>query len=133
MTTVHELVKFERKLPTEDADIAEIVRDILIVQARFAAEQKRPLGRGTHTKGVCARATFEVFDAAKALARSRRSRRAWPGALCRAGRLSRPRSASRTPRRTFQADSKRTCARCRFRSRCRPESAPAAARASTTR
>jgi mono/diheme cytochrome c family protein len=55
-------VTFERKWPTEDADIAGIVRDILTVQARFAAEQKRPLGRGTHTKGVYVRATFEVFD-----------------------------------------------------------------------
>src|SRR6185295_10104662 len=27
--------------------------------------QKRPLGRGTHTKGVCARATLEIFDVAK--------------------------------------------------------------------
>src|SRR4051812_32082683 len=55
---------FERKLPTEQADIAEIVAGILAVQARFARRQKRPLGRGTHTKGVCLRATFEVFDVA---------------------------------------------------------------------
>jgi mono/diheme cytochrome c family protein len=54
--------KFERPGPTESADIAEIVRGILTVQARFAAEQHRPLGRGTHTKGVCLRAEFEVFD-----------------------------------------------------------------------
>ncbi len=53
---------FERKLPTEDADVAEIVRDVLIVQAQYATAQKRPLGRGTHTKGVCVRATFEVLD-----------------------------------------------------------------------
>ena len=56
---------FERKLPTEQQDIAEIVAGILAVQARFARRQKRPLGRGTHTKGVCARATFEIFDVAK--------------------------------------------------------------------
>ena len=49
---------FERKLPTEQQDIADIVAGILAVQARFARQQKRPLGRGTHTKGVCARATL---------------------------------------------------------------------------
>ena len=54
--------KFERRSPTEAADVAEIVRDILKVQARFAAKQQRPLGRGTHTKGVCLSAEFEVFD-----------------------------------------------------------------------
>jgi mono/diheme cytochrome c family protein len=58
------LMEFERKLPTEQADIAEITAGILAVQARFARQQKRPLGRGTHTKGVCVRATFEVFDLA---------------------------------------------------------------------
>lgn len=55
-------MEFERKPPTEEADIAEIARDILIVQQRFAQKGKRALGRGTHTKGVCCRATFEVFD-----------------------------------------------------------------------
>jgi len=61
------MVNFEKKRPTEDADIAEIVKDILIVQAEKAADQGRPLGRGTHTKGVGARATFEVFDLGKTL------------------------------------------------------------------
>ena len=56
---------FERKLPTEQQDVADIVAGILAVQARFARKQKRPLGRGTHTKGVCVRATLEIFDAAK--------------------------------------------------------------------
>ena len=32
-----------------------------MVQARAAAEQHRPLARGTHAKGVCARAQFEVL------------------------------------------------------------------------
>ena len=59
------MVNFERKLPTEEIDAADIVRGILKVQAAFAAAQKRPLGRGTHTKGICARATFEVFDLAR--------------------------------------------------------------------
>jgi mono/diheme cytochrome c family protein len=54
--------KFERQGPTEAADVAQIVRGILTIQARFAAQQQRPLGRGTHTKGVCLRAEFEVFD-----------------------------------------------------------------------
>jgi mono/diheme cytochrome c family protein len=54
--------KYERASPTEAADIDEIVRGILTVQARFASQQHRPLGRGTHTKGVCVRAEFEVFD-----------------------------------------------------------------------
>jgi cytochrome c5 len=59
------MTNFERKLPNEDADAAEIVRCILKVQAADAAAQNRPLGRGTHTKGICARATFEVFDLAR--------------------------------------------------------------------
>src|SRR6266702_2565389 len=32
------------------------------MQASAAAKQQRPLCRGTHAKGVCARAAFEVFD-----------------------------------------------------------------------
>lgn len=52
----------EGNLVTEQTDIAEIAQRILTIQARYAAEQHRPIGRGTHTKGVCAAATFEVFD-----------------------------------------------------------------------
>jgi mono/diheme cytochrome c family protein len=55
-------MSFEHRSPTEDADIEEIARSILTVQARYAAEQHRSLGRGTHTKGICVRATFEIFD-----------------------------------------------------------------------
>jgi len=62
------VVNFEKRRPSEDADIAEIVKDILTVQALRAAEQGRPLGRGTHSKGVGARATFEVFDLGKTIA-----------------------------------------------------------------
>ena len=58
-------MEFERKLPTEQQDIADIVAGILAVQTRFARKQKRPLGRGTHTKGVCLRATLEIFDVAR--------------------------------------------------------------------
>src|SRR6202047_3349344 len=35
---------------------------ILWMQANSAAKQHRPLGRGTHAKGVTGRAQFEVFD-----------------------------------------------------------------------
>ncbi len=59
------MVNFDRKLPNEELDAANIVRGILKVQATFASEQHRPLGRGTHTKGICAKATFEVFDIAR--------------------------------------------------------------------
>jgi hypothetical protein len=55
------MTTFEQLLPTEDRDIQEIVAGILHAQQRFAGEQKRPLGRGTHTKGVCVRGTFEVL------------------------------------------------------------------------
>jgi hypothetical protein len=52
----------ERNPAKEQADIEEIVRTTLLVQANAAAQQHRPLARGTHAKGVCARAQFEVFD-----------------------------------------------------------------------
>ena len=58
-------MEFERKLATEQSDIADIVAGILAIQARYARKQKRPLARATHTKGVCVRGTFEVFDVAK--------------------------------------------------------------------
>lgn len=56
---------FEQLLATEANDIREIVTGILAAQKRFAAAQGRPLGRGTHTKGLCVRGTFEVFDLPK--------------------------------------------------------------------
>jgi hypothetical protein len=52
----------ERSLAREQADIEEITKRSLLMQANAAANQHRPLGRGTHVKGVCARAQFEVFD-----------------------------------------------------------------------
>jgi hypothetical protein len=52
----------ERDLAREKSDIEEIVQTTLQVQARAAAQQHRPLARGTHAKGVCARAQFEVLD-----------------------------------------------------------------------
>jgi hypothetical protein len=56
------MAQFENPSPTEDADTREIVRCILKVQDRFATEEHRPLARGTHAKGICARAVFEIFD-----------------------------------------------------------------------
>ena len=55
----------ERKSPTEAADIDEIRRGMLAIQAQAAAAGKRPLARGTHAKGLCVRAEFEVLDIRK--------------------------------------------------------------------
>jgi hypothetical protein len=52
----------ERDLAREHADIEQITEKSLLLQANAATKQSRPLGRGTHAKGVCARAQFEVFD-----------------------------------------------------------------------
>jgi hypothetical protein len=52
----------ERNLAREQSDIEQIMERSLLIQANAAAKQHRPLGRGTHVKGVCARAQFEVFD-----------------------------------------------------------------------
>lgn len=52
----------ERNLDAEKACIEEIAEKVLMVQAKAASEQHRPLGRGTHMKGTSARAEFEVFD-----------------------------------------------------------------------
>jgi hypothetical protein len=52
----------ERNLDAEQACINEIVEKVLLMQANSAAQQHRPLGRGTHVKGTSARAQFEVFD-----------------------------------------------------------------------
>jgi hypothetical protein len=52
----------ERDVAGEPARIDEITKSVLILQAKSASQQNRPLGRGTHPKGVCVRANFEVFD-----------------------------------------------------------------------
>ncbi len=52
----------ERDLTTEAAHIEEIVQSVLLMQANAAVRQQCPLARGTHAKGICARARFEVFD-----------------------------------------------------------------------
>jgi len=55
----------DRDLTRESANIEEITAKSLLLQANSAAKQRRPLARGTHAKGVCARAQFEVFDVAE--------------------------------------------------------------------
>jgi hypothetical protein len=55
----------ERKPASEEAEIDGIIRGVLAVQARSAAEENRPPRRATHAKGVCARAVFEVLDLAQ--------------------------------------------------------------------
>jgi cytochrome c5 len=62
------MANFEHPLPGEDADIAGIVRGLLTIQARYAATQHRLPERGTHAKGVCARAELEIFDLSTTLA-----------------------------------------------------------------
>jgi hypothetical protein len=52
----------DRDPAREPADIKEITRLSLLMQANAAAKQQRPLARGTHAKGVAALAQFEVFD-----------------------------------------------------------------------
>ena len=64
----------ERNLDAEKGCINEIVEKILEMQANAAAAQHRPLARGTHAKGVCARAQFEVFDLASGRDRALASR-----------------------------------------------------------
>jgi hypothetical protein len=54
----------ERNPAREQSDIEQIVERSLLMQSQAAAKQRRPLGRGTHAKGVCIRAQFEVFDVA---------------------------------------------------------------------
>jgi hypothetical protein len=52
----------ERDLESEHACVAKIVEKVLLLQANSAEQQHRTLGRGTHVKGTCALAEFEVFD-----------------------------------------------------------------------
>jgi hypothetical protein len=52
----------ERDLGAEQTCIEAIVEKVLTMQTDAALEQHRPLARGTHAKGTCARAVFEVLD-----------------------------------------------------------------------
>jgi hypothetical protein len=55
----------DRNLAREPGDIEEITKKSLLMQANAAAQQHRALARGTHAKGVCALAQFEVLDVAE--------------------------------------------------------------------
>jgi len=52
----------ERSVAGEQAVIEAITERVLVMQSKAATQQKRPLRRGTHAKGICAKAQFEVFD-----------------------------------------------------------------------
>jgi catalase len=52
----------DRNPAREKREIEEIVEKTLLLQRNAADQQHRPICRGTHAKGVCARAEFEVFD-----------------------------------------------------------------------
>jgi hypothetical protein len=54
----------ERNPAAEKSEIEEIAEKVLLMQSQAAAQQHRPLGRGTHVKGVSVRAQFEVLDVA---------------------------------------------------------------------
>ncbi len=56
MKSAERTITMERNLAAEEAELAEIIRRILAVQASTAAEENRPLRRAAHAKGVCARA-----------------------------------------------------------------------------
>lgn len=58
--------EIQRDTAAEQACIDEITALVLVLQANSAAQQHRALGRGTHVKGICARARFEVLDIAGA-------------------------------------------------------------------
>jgi hypothetical protein len=52
----------EPSIAQEQSVIEEIIERSLLLQAKTAAKQHWPFGRGTHVKGVCVRGQFEVFD-----------------------------------------------------------------------
>ncbi len=52
----------DRNPGAEQAIREEIVEKVLMMQAKAAAKQSRPLGRGTHAKGITVRGQFEVLD-----------------------------------------------------------------------
>jgi hypothetical protein len=52
----------ERNIVSEQSVIEEIAKNILIMQTKTAKDQSRTLRRGTHAKGICVRAQFEIFN-----------------------------------------------------------------------
>ena len=73
--------------PREKVTSTRSSRKVLLLQRNSAAQQNRPLGRGTHVKGVCARAQFEVLDVTTGRDR-RTGRAAREGNVRQAWRLS---------------------------------------------
>ncbi len=61
------LPRGEAARATEAEDITALTEGILRIQQRYAAQQNRPLARGTHAKGICLRGEFEVFDIVQAV------------------------------------------------------------------
>src|SRR5436853_2961595 len=54
--------KAERTVAGEQSIVEAITERVLAMQAKAAAQQHRPLRRGTHAKGICVQGQFEVFD-----------------------------------------------------------------------
>jgi catalase len=52
----------ERSLVPEENLISGIKNNVLLMQAKAAKDQKAPLRRGTHAKGICVKAQLEVHD-----------------------------------------------------------------------
>jgi hypothetical protein len=52
----------ERNLAADKLYAEQIVEKVLLMQKTAAEKDHRPLGRGTHAKGVTVRAQFEVLD-----------------------------------------------------------------------
>src|SRR5260221_10247570 len=51
----------ERSLAGAQSVVDEISKRVLLMQANAASQQHRPLLRGTHATGICARGHFDVF------------------------------------------------------------------------
>jgi hypothetical protein len=70
MRSVESSINVESETLVEETEVAQVLRDFLALQARTATEGSRPLGRGVHLKGVCAKAVFEVLDVANGVDRA---------------------------------------------------------------
>ena len=109
----------ERKSPTEAADIDEITRGMLAIQAQAAAKAKRPLARGTHAKGICVRGRVRSLRRPPGLARPGSRPNGSRGASSPCPASIRPSCASRTPTAAIGGTAGPTSAPCRSRSTCR--------------
>src|SRR5450755_5100418 len=52
----------ERGLIPEEYLVSEIEKNVLLMQAKSAKDQHKPLRRGTHAKGICVQAELEILD-----------------------------------------------------------------------